>query len=167
MRVRLRNVTRSFNFDCFSLTIASPGGPLLKFINFKDIEQELHGTVLSKAELDAARSDMVRHDWHGFMSGADAAVTIPVEGIGAPRLLVAACAKDKDKALPIATLRHPTLVSKSLSTFLVEYEIAVLWSVLLAWTAALLVVGVRSAVNISRVDTKSTGVTNEDISVGG
>jgi hypothetical protein len=149
VEIRLRNITQAAVFPCFIMTVASADPSTLAFGPSEQWDQILRGTVLVQGTPRRAEKDEAEIEIKNFSPGADFALRLPTLGQGSPRLLVRECSaltaepssgeSKADKKDKPSSGAPPILVHRSLATFFVEWEIAVLWSILAAWGVALAV----------------------------
>lgn len=144
--VHIRNVTTAHSFDCFRLEFVGPPnafGAVAANSYFS-----YRGTVASRARVELAQSANWRWEVKDFMSGADMVLGVPLQGDTRFQVMTRPCdaapaaeakgegAKDGAKS---KTPAAPLLLERSLQTFYVEYELALLWIGLLVWLMTLVV----------------------------
>lgn len=150
VELRLRNITTSSRFSCFMLTVVPRRRDNLTLGDPKAQRHQLHGTVFASLTVTRAKPSEWEIRAENLAPGADIALFIPTTQTGRPAVLVGPCsieasssnsskndADKQDRAKPPGgTL--PVLVEGGLSTFFVEYEIPILWGLLVGWLLTML-----------------------------
>ncbi len=137
VELRLRNLTTASKFDCFVLTLVPRHAEPLKFGESSKVEYRLHGTALVLPTVSAATADEWNINIHGLAPGADLSIFIPTIGSGIPAVLADPCpgatAANTDKQV-----LEPILIELSWRTYFVEYELQILWTLLLFWLSGIM-----------------------------